>query len=50
MNHFTAPEHQREFDFVPAFKKVLVPVHEKMAGRIGKETVDAVHQAVGFTK
>ena len=32
-----------------AFKKVLVPVHEKMAGRIGKETVDAVHQAVGFT-
>ena len=33
-----------------AFKKVLVPVHEKMAGRIGKETVDAVHQAVGFTK
>ena len=33
-----------------AFKKVLVPVHEKMAGRIGKETVSAVHQAVDFTK
>jgi C4-dicarboxylate-binding protein DctP len=33
-----------------AFKKVLVPVHDKMAGRIGKETIDAVHQAVGFTK
>ena len=33
-----------------AFKKVLVPVHEKMASRIGKETIDAVHQAVGFTK
>ena len=33
-----------------AFKKVLVPVHEKMSGRIGKETVDAVQQAVGFTK
>lgn len=32
-----------------AFKKALVPVHAKMAGRIGKETVDAVHQAVGFT-
>jgi len=33
-----------------AFKKALVPVHEKMASRIGKETIDAVHQAVGFTK
>jgi len=33
-----------------AFKKVLVPVHEKMASRIGKETIDTVHQAVGFTK
>jgi C4-dicarboxylate-binding protein DctP len=33
-----------------AFKKVLVPVHEKMTDRIGKETVDAVQKAVGFTK
>lgn len=33
-----------------AFKKVLVPVHDKMASRIGKETVDAVQKAVGFTK
>lgn len=33
-----------------AFKAILVPVHEKMASRIGKETIDAVHQAVGFTK
>jgi C4-dicarboxylate-binding protein DctP len=33
-----------------AFKKVLVPVHEEMASRIGKDTLDAVHKAVGFTK
>lgn len=33
-----------------AFKAVLVPVHEKMASRIGKETIDAVHKAVNFTK
>ena len=31
-----------------AFKKVLVPVHEKMAGRIGKETIDSVYKATGF--
>ena len=31
-----------------AFKKVLVPVHEKMAGRIGKETIDNVYKATGF--
>lgn len=33
-----------------AFKKVLVPVHDEMAGRIGKDTIEAVHKAVGFTK
>nr|WP_310599259.1 TRAP transporter substrate-binding protein [Desulfobulbus sp.] len=33
-----------------AFKKVLVPVHEKMASRIGKDTVVEVQKAVGFTK
>ena len=33
-----------------AFKKALVPVHEEMTGRIGKETIDTVHKAVGFTK
>jgi len=33
-----------------AFKAALVPVHEKMASRIGKETIDTVYQAVGFTK
>ncbi len=33
-----------------AFKAALVPVHDKMASRIGKETIDAVYQAVGFTK
>ncbi len=32
------------------FRTALVPVHEKMADRIGKETIDAVYQAVGFTK
>ena len=31
-----------------AFKKVLVPVHQKMAGRIGKETIDHVYMATGF--
>ena len=31
-----------------AFKKVLVPVHQKMAGRIGKETIDNVYMATGF--
>ena len=31
-----------------AFKKVLVPVHQKMAGRIGKETIDSVYKATGF--
>ncbi|MBL0168223.1 MAG: TRAP transporter substrate-binding protein [Propionivibrio sp.] len=31
-----------------AFKKVLVPVHEKMASRIGKETIDSVYKATGF--
>jgi C4-dicarboxylate-binding protein DctP len=30
------------------FKKVLVPVHQKMAGRIGKETIDNVYKATGF--
>ncbi|KAB2887470.1 MAG: TRAP transporter substrate-binding protein [Desulfobulbaceae bacterium] len=33
-----------------AFKAAMVPVHDKMASRIGKETIDAVYQAVGFTK
>ena len=33
-----------------AFKAALVPVHDEMASRIGKETIDTVYQAVGFTK
>jgi C4-dicarboxylate-binding protein DctP len=33
-----------------AFKAALVPVHDKMADRIGKETIDAVYQAVDFKK
>lgn len=33
-----------------AFKTALVPVHEKMADRIGKETVEAAQQAAGFKK
>ena len=31
-----------------AFKKALVPVHQKMTGRIGKETIDSVYKATGF--
>jgi C4-dicarboxylate-binding protein DctP len=31
-----------------AFKKALVPVHKKMEGRVGKETIDAVYKATGF--
>lgn len=30
-----------------AFKEALVPVHDKMADRIGKETLDAVDKAIG---
>jgi C4-dicarboxylate-binding protein DctP len=30
-----------------AFKEALVPVHDKMASRIGKETLDAVDKAIG---
>jgi C4-dicarboxylate-binding protein DctP len=33
-----------------AFKAALVPVHDAMASRIGKETIDAVYNAVGFKK
>ena len=32
------------------FRAAMVSVHEKMADRIGKETIDAVYQAVGFKK
>ncbi len=31
-----------------AFKKVLVPVHQKMESRIGKETIQDVYKATGF--
>lgn len=33
-----------------AFKAAMVSVHDKMADRIGKETIDAVYQAVNFKK
>jgi len=33
-----------------AFRAALVPVHEKMAKRIGKETINAVYQAIDFKK
>jgi C4-dicarboxylate-binding protein DctP len=33
-----------------AFKAAMVSVHDKMVDRIGKETIDAVYQAVGFKK
>ncbi len=32
------------------WRKALIPVHEEMAGRIGKDTINAVYQATGFTK
>jgi C4-dicarboxylate-binding protein DctP len=32
-----------------AFKKALVPVHQKMEGRIGKEIIQSVYKATGFT-
>lgn len=31
-----------------AFKKVLVPVHQKMEGRVGKEVIQAVYRDTGF--
>ena len=32
-----------------AFMKALLPVHQKMESRIGKETIQAVYKATGFT-
>ena len=31
-----------------AFKKALVPVHQKMEGRVGKETIQSVYKDIGF--
>lgn len=31
-----------------AFKKALVPVHQKMEGRVGKEVIQAVYKDIGF--
>ena len=31
-----------------AFKKALVPVHQKMESRIGKEIIQDVYKATGF--
>ena len=33
-----------------AFKAAMVPVHDKMASRIGKETIESFYQAVDFKK
>jgi C4-dicarboxylate-binding protein DctP len=33
-----------------AFRSAMLPVHDKMASRIGKETIDAVYKAVSFQK
>ena len=33
-----------------AFKTAMVPVHDKMASRIGKETIESFYQAVDFKK
>ncbi|MDP1606816.1 MAG: TRAP transporter substrate-binding protein [Rhodocyclaceae bacterium] len=30
------------------FKKAMLPVHQKMESRVGKETIDAVYKATGF--
>ena len=30
------------------FKKALVPVHQKMEGRVGKEVIQAVYRDTGF--
>ena len=31
-----------------AFKKAMVPVHQKMEGRVGKEVIQAVYKDIGF--
>ncbi len=31
-------------------KTAMVPVHDKMASRIGKETIESFYQAVDFKK
>jgi C4-dicarboxylate-binding protein DctP len=31
-----------------AFKKAMVPVHQKMEGRIGKEVIQNVYKETGF--
>ena len=31
-----------------AFKKAMVPVHQKMESRVGKETIQAVYRDIGF--
>ena len=33
---------------VDLLKKALVPVHNKMSSRIGKDTIQDVYQATGF--
>ena len=33
-----------------AWKKALVPVHEEMASRVGKDLIAEVYQATGFQK
>ncbi len=33
-----------------SWRAALVPVHDEMAGRIGKDLIDEVHKATGFTK
>ena len=31
-----------------AFKKAMVPVHQKMESRIGKEVIQATYKEIGF--
>ncbi|MBI2306196.1 MAG: TRAP transporter substrate-binding protein [Rhodocyclales bacterium] len=40
--------HSPSKDERAAFKKALVPVHQKMEARIGKETIQNVYKATGF--
>jgi C4-dicarboxylate-binding protein DctP len=35
-------------EYCAAFRKALMPVHEKMESRIGKETIQGVYKATGF--
>ena len=33
-----------------ALKKALIPVHQKMEGRIGKELIESIYKETGFSR